>query len=351
MASLPYDIPSMFAITQDLDIELLDEGKFWKVTNEEGLTALQEQRRAQSWDYREERLCPSHPQERTGLIKATTIPIKGTAFSDSMIMYVVNTYMWNLMQCSQSFGAFAVEESTTVALETAMVIQTEAKLARYYATLTVDRPERERTSTDSKGPLLFNCLALLWSAQIRVFTGADDFNNMTLLTGSDCQVPTSVEAFISTNAIAWGPFMTRVVDKAYGAILTPLKAGYLLVRKIAAVTWSLEHPIAGWDCTLLAAEWLHTLEMSQLEDPPDHDKMMIISNFRNLLGEADSDGNEYGYFAGDVSAVWVSLIGDTRTWGITSQMPRVIRKLFSALKQDWQRRFPNGNFGGLISQS
>jgi hypothetical protein len=36
MASLPYDIPSMFAITQDLDIELLDEGKFWKVMNEEG---------------------------------------------------------------------------------------------------------------------------------------------------------------------------------------------------------------------------------------------------------------------------------------------------------------------------
>lgn len=44
MASLAYDIPPMFSITQDLDIELLDEEKMWEASNRAEWTILQEQR-------------------------------------------------------------------------------------------------------------------------------------------------------------------------------------------------------------------------------------------------------------------------------------------------------------------
>ena len=44
MASLAYDIPPMFSITQDLDIELLDEEKRWEAGNRGEWIALQEQR-------------------------------------------------------------------------------------------------------------------------------------------------------------------------------------------------------------------------------------------------------------------------------------------------------------------
>jgi hypothetical protein len=350
MASLAYDIPPMFSITQDLDIELLDEEKSWEATNREDWTTLQEE------GERGPKITVRNAFTHLVLGKehcsstATATPMRWTAFSTSMIMHAVNIYMWNLMQCSQSFSAFAVEDCTALVLKTAMVSQTEATLARCYALLTADRPERERTSDDPEGPLLFNCLALLRSAHIRVFTGADSFNRMILLTGNDRQISASVDAFISGNALERGPLMTRAVDKAYGAFLTPLKAGYLLVRKTAALTWSLEHPIAGWDCALLATKWLHMLEMSQLKNPPNQDELMIISNFRDLLGEADSDYNGYGSLAGEVLGVWASLMDDTWTWGITPRMAQVMRKLSSACKQDWQRCFPNGNPGGPISQ-
>jgi hypothetical protein len=350
MASLAYDIPPMFSITQDLDIELLDEEKLWEAANRGEWIALQEQR-TYSPDVTV-RNAFTHlvlgKEHRSS--HATTSPMKWTAFTTSMIMHAVNVYMWNLMQCTQSFGAFAVEDSTALGLKTAMVSQTEATLARCYALLTADRPERERTSDDPEGPLLFNCLALLRSAHIRLFTGADNFNRTTLLTGSVREVSASVEAFIAGNALERGPLMTRAVDKAYGAFLTPLKAGYLLVRKTAALTWSLEHPIAGWDCALLATKWVHTLEISQLEHPPTQDELMIISNFRDLLSEADSDYDGYGSLAGEIMGVWASLMDDTWTWGITPRMAQVMRKLSSAFKQDWKKCFPSGNVGGPISQ-
>jgi hypothetical protein len=350
MASLAYDIPPMFSITQDLDIELLDEEKLWEATNREAWTTLQEQREYGPIVTVRDAFTHLTLGNENRSSHATTSPMRWTAFSTSMIMHAVNIYMWNLMQCSQSFGAFAVEQSTALVIKTATVRQIEATLARCYALLTADRPERERTSDDPEGPLLFNCLALLRSAHIRVFTGADNFNRMILLTGSAREVSASVEAFISGDALERGPLLTRAVDKAYGAFLTPLKAGYLLVRKTAALTWSLEHPIAGWDCALLATKWVHTLEVSQLENPPTQDELMIISNFRDLLSEADSDYDGYGSLAGEILGVWASLMDDTWTWGITPRMAQVMRKLSTAFKEDWKRRFPDGNLGGPISQ-
>ena len=350
MASLAYDIPPMFSITQDLDIELLDEEKLWEAANRAEWMVLQEQRA--------DSLCVTVRTAFTHLVlgkehpssDTTGTPLRWTAFSTSIIMHAVNIYMWHLMQSTQSFGAFAVENSTALTLKTAMVSQTEATLARCYALLTADRPERERTSDDPEGPLLFNCLALLRSAHIRVFTGADNFNRMALLTGSGREVSASVEALVTGNALLRGPLMTRAADKAYGAFLTPIKAGYLLVRKTAALTWSLEHPIAGWDCALFATKWVHTLEMSQLEHPPTQDELMIISNFRVLLSEADSDYDGYGSLAGEIMGVWASLMDDTWTWGVTPRMAQVMRKLSSAFKKDWKKRFPDGNVGGPISQ-
>ncbi|KAK6004309.1 hypothetical protein QM012_008171 [Aureobasidium pullulans] len=350
MASLTYDLLPMFSVTQDLDVELLDEEKLWEASSSPEWDELRQQRDHQSKITLRHAFTHLVLGKEHALSTATTSPMRWTAFSTSVIMHAVNVYMWNLMQCTQSFSAFAVESSNDSTLKTAMVNQTEAALARCYALLTADRPEGDRTSDDPEGPLLFNCLALLRSAHTRVFTGADNYNRMTLLSGSARHVSASINAFVSGNALERGPLMTRAVDKAYGGFLTPIKAGYLLVRKTAALTWSLEHPIAAWDCALFATKWVHTLEMSQLEAPPDQDELMIISNFRNLLSEADSEYNGCGSLAGEIMRVWASLFDDTWTWGITPRMGHVMRRLSGAFKQDWKSRFPEGNPGGSISQ-
>jgi hypothetical protein len=147
MAGLAYDIPPMFSITQDLDIELLDEEKIWEATDREGWTTLQGQREYGPVVTIRDAFTHLTLGKENRSSHATTPPMRWTAFSTSMIMHAVNIYMWNLMQCSQSFGAFAVEQSTALIIKTAMVSQIEATLARCYALLTADRPESRGASS------------------------------------------------------------------------------------------------------------------------------------------------------------------------------------------------------------
>jgi hypothetical protein len=144
MASLAYDVPPGFSITQDLDIEILDEEKLWEATNREDWTALQKQREYSPNVTVRNAFTHLTLGKEKRFLHATTSSMRWTAFSTSMIMHAVNIYMWNLMQCSQSSSAFAVEQSTALAFKTAMVSQIEATLTRCYALLTADRPTIQR---------------------------------------------------------------------------------------------------------------------------------------------------------------------------------------------------------------
>ena len=159
----------------------------------------------------------------------------------------------------------------------------------------------------------------------------------------------SIEAYV-TGVQERGPFLTRAVDKAYGGLLTPIKAGYLLVRKTAALSWSVEHAVAAWDCALFVTKWIHAMEMQQLEVPPNDDEMRNLVNFRELLAEVDSGYNGYGSLAGEVARIWAGFLDDTWVWGITPRMGQVLRQLSDAFTKDWQTKFPQGNTLGPISR-
>jgi len=230
-----------------------------------------------------------------------------------------------------------------------LVQQVESALARCYALLTADRSEREHTSDDPEGPLIFNCLALLRSAYVRVFTGAGNFNRMLLLSEEPLQVAKSIEEYV-TGIQERTPFLTRAVDKAYGGLLTPIKAGYLLVQKTAALTWSVEHAVAAWDCALFVTKWIHSMEMQQRELPPNEEEMRNLVNFRELLAEVDSGYNGFGSLAGEVTRIWAGFLDDTWVFGITPRMGKVLRQLSDAFVQDWKAKFPQGNSAGPISR-
>lgn len=121
----------------------------------------------------------------------------GQLFATTMVFHAVNVHMWHIMQCTQSFTAFAVDEQNNQALKAALVLQVETALARCYALLTAERSEPDHASDDPEGPLIFNCLALLRSAYFRVFTGASNFNRMMLLSEKPLQVANSIEEYVT----------------------------------------------------------------------------------------------------------------------------------------------------------
>lgn len=227
------------SLTQDLNFEMPEAEPRWEACN------------AQEW---EDALDPrtftraTVRESVTSLIFDEGYPVSNnwSAFATTMLMHAVNIHMWHTLQCSQS----------SVSLEGTLATQAEHALARCYALLTVDRPEFEQHAESVEGPSMFNCQALLRSAYVRLFTGIGSFNRMMLLSGSQEQINSSIQAFVETPQER-NSFLTKAVGKAYGGFLTPIKAGYLVVVKTAALSWSVEHAIAAWDCGTLDSSRLH----------------------------------------------------------------------------------------------
>jgi hypothetical protein len=345
--TIAYDLTPTFSVTQDLDIVLLDEECFWEASSSQEWESLKRRQglRANT-TVRNALTNLILGKEQPSL--AASHPIKLTAFATTMIMHAVNIYMWNMKQSTQSFTAFAADEHDSSILKDALISQAETALTRCHALLTAERPEREHTSDDPEGPLLFNCLVLLRCACICMFTGADNFNRLTLLSVNSLHIAASLESFVAGRAQERGAHLTRAVDKAYGGLLTPVRAGYLLVRKTAALTWSVEHAIAAWDCALFATKWIHTLEIQQQESPPDQDEIKVLLNFRQLLDEVDCQYDGTGSLAGEIARIWASFFDDTWVWGLTPRMGQVLKQLSEAFNQDWAMTYPNGNPTGLF---
>jgi hypothetical protein len=245
LMTVTYDMTPSFSVTQDIDLEMPDQERLWEATSAEQWGKLMKSRNSQApTTIRDAMTHLIFGKERS---TAGADPMSWSGFATTVILHAVNVHMWSIMQFTQSFTSFAVDEDNDTALRACLVSQVETALGRCYALLTADRSEREHTSDDSEGPLIFNCLALLRSAYVRVFTGAGSFNRMILLSEDSEQVANSIQSYI-TSLQERSSFLTKAVDKAYGGLLTPIKAGYLLVRKIAALSWSVEHAVAAWDC-------------------------------------------------------------------------------------------------------
>ena len=245
LMTVAYDMTPGFSVTQDIELEMPDEERLWEATSAQKWEELVKSRNSQSLiTVRDAMTYLIFAQEHS---TSRTDDMSWTAFATTVILHAVNVHMWNIMQFTQSFTIFAIGKQNNSDLRACLVAQVETALARCYTLLTGDRSEREHTSDDSEGPLIFNCLALLRSAYVRVATGAGNFNRMMLLWNDPDQVASSIQSYIA-GPQERNPFLTTAVNKAYGGLLTPIKAGYLLVRKTAALSWSVEHAIAAWDC-------------------------------------------------------------------------------------------------------
>lgn len=242
--TVTYDVAPGFSVMKDIDLEMPDEEQLWEATS------------AQQW---EELVKPRARQvpitvrdAMTHVIFAKELSTAGPdvmnwgAFARTVILHAVNIHMWHIMQFTQSFTAFSINKKDDTDLRARLGSQVEMSLGRCYNLLTADRAERERNS-DEEGPLVSNCLALLRSAYVRAFTGAGSFNRMLLMSTDIDQIASSIQSYVAAPQER-NQFLTMAVSKAYGGLHTPIKAGYLLVRKTAALSWSVEHAVAGWDC-------------------------------------------------------------------------------------------------------
>lgn len=244
MLTVTYDTTPFLSITQDLDLVVPESEQRWKATS------------SHQWEQ------ASLPFHNTNLPKVRDVllhlifnkPLPQnivfadastfSGFATTVVMHAVNIHMWHVMQYTQSFTGFQIED-TMIGHST--VMQVEQGLARCYKSLNAHQKGDGYSPDSDDGPGIFNCQALLRSAYVRVFMGEGSFDRMMLLSENEGLIAARIQSYIQTPQRR-NPLLTKAVSMAYGGLRTPISAGFLLVKRTAALTWSVEHAIAAWDC-------------------------------------------------------------------------------------------------------
>jgi len=242
LISTTFGLNPGFSHTHDLDFEILDDEKLWNAQS------------AREW--REIRQC--QPEVKNTSFQTVTAellyngnqenaqkPYQISGFAALVVMHAVNTYMWSLLQCTQTLSRPSGEPSTLY-----LTLQSEAlsTLEKCNQIISSVRGKENPASmwNKSEGPIMFNCRALLRIAYIRLVSNAGCFDRLTLLTDNADDVASAVKDYIVTPQKR-GSLFSKSVLKAFEGFLTPIKIGRVPVRKTAALTWSIEHAVAGWD--------------------------------------------------------------------------------------------------------
>ncbi|KUJ13361.1 uncharacterized protein LY89DRAFT_785082 [Mollisia scopiformis] len=341
LLTVTYDTTPNVSLTQDLNIEMPADEGWWEAKD------------AQQWQHAVD---ASDLHDRVTISKALTQLVYGddaddddgdvnpnrftrasitwSGFATTVIMHAVGLHMWSIMQCSHSVTGITALSSPSWA---PMYARIQYSLARCHA-LVVANAQRDQEPHSEKGAVIFNCQALLRIAYVRLFTSAGSVDRMMLLSQNDAQLESSIQSYMHA-VQKRSPFLTKAVLEAFGGFSTPIKAGYLMVRKTAALSWSVEHAIAAWDCALFVTKWIHALETRHPDDDPlDPAEAQNFANFSELLNEVESDYDGKGSLAGEVARVWACFLDDTWVWAITPRMGHVLRLLSKAYIKEWNAR-------------
>ena len=249
LLTITYGVPPLVSMIQDGEVELPADEALWNApTEEQWRQRLTTKQRSTPPNLRDSVARLMYGKEVEGAAESSWI---WSPFAATVVMHAVSVQLWHVMQCTQSFSVFAVQAQMQDSLRSLFTGQVETALARCHAMISLARSDTDQTWNESEGPFLFNCLALTRVAYVRAFTGTGSFNRMTLMSDDSAEILKAIREYVASPQ-SRSPFLTKAVARAFEGFLTPIKAGSLLVRKTAALNWSIEHAIAGWDCGELA---------------------------------------------------------------------------------------------------
>ena len=308
--TITYGIPPVVSVVQDGEVEMPDEEALWAAPTEETWRQRPEARKLVTLPSLRDavaRLMYDKEPEDSAEASWNWAP-----FAVTVVMHAVSIQLWHVMQCTHSFSVFGGHEKALSSLFTGHV---ETALARCHAMISRERSDTEHTWIDSEGPLLFNSSAILRVAYVRAFTGAGSFNRMALLNDDSDEILGVIQEYVGASQDR-SPFLTKAVAHVFEGFVTPIKAGAMLVKKTAALSWSIEHAIAGWDCALFFTKWIHAMEKMQCHQRElDESEKKNVQNVYELLNETGTEFNQTTSLAAELTRLWAGFYNDTWVWG------------------------------------
>ncbi|KAJ9603158.1 hypothetical protein H2200_012453 [Cladophialophora chaetospira] len=334
LVTMTYGIPPGYSSISDGYIEMPCDQSLWDALTED------------QWheaSLRKGQSSPLNVKDAVSLVmngnSTTSVPQEcweWSPFAISVVINVISIHIWHITQGSYFFGKFSSPGQADESQKSQILAQTEAALSRCRALITQANSDADYPWTEAETPLLFNCLALLRVSYCRAFTGHSAADSMMLLTESQEEFSASIEDFVAMPQNR-GNLVARAVSRAFEGMLIPYKAGTMLIKKTAALTWAVGHALAGWEVALLVTKWVHAIEtetqsgkdsaMSELE-------AQTMQAIRNLLSEVEDgfDTQIESSLAAKLARYWAGFYDDTWVWGVTPRMANILRELANSFE-------------------
>jgi hypothetical protein len=242
LISTTFGINAGFSHTHDLEFEVLDSESLWNTQS------------AEKWMKVRNTFLPNRRTVRQTMERmifsgqSTEIEppasVQVSSLTMLLMMHAVNIHMSNLLQITNTLNCPTSSHIYETITESAF--STLSRCEKIIASARGSEIHGITTWGAEEGPLMFNCQGLLRIAYIRLFSTTNAFDRLTLLSDNPQDIATAVRNYAQSPQKRNENLM-RSVKKAFEMLLATVKIGYLLLRKTAALSWSIEHAIAGWD--------------------------------------------------------------------------------------------------------
>lgn len=242
--NITFRVPPIISVVQEYDVELPDDDELWNAsTNVEWMLAMQTKPRGPL------------PSVRSAVVKLLSgeIPETGSMLDQwspcgvAVVMHAVSIHTWNLMQSAQSLTAFGLNLHPANGIQDLFASHIEAALSRCYQIITNSQAVNELTWNEAEGPVLFNSLSLVRGIHARVLIGVGGLDRMVLLSDAQDDMAAAVKDYV-TRASNYHAASAKSARVIFDSIMTILKSDAFLLRKTAALNWSIEHALVGIDC-------------------------------------------------------------------------------------------------------
>jgi len=249
-----------------------------------------------------------------------------SAFGGFTLVHGLLSQQWQISQCRQSLNLFGF---TTPAISPfTMAQESEILLGRLQKCLIYTH---QNISSSPGGSLWFCASGLLRQAYIRQFTQFEpaSVKMRTIMRPDEASLDVEGVVQYVLSGTDRSAAVTRAAEKATETLEMPIRAGHVMVRKTAALNWSVDHVISGWDCSksfsrttlqranrwpvLFLLRWMFTLETTAPGEW-EAEERGVYEKVRSMLEETDIDLNS-PQLTPAMAELWGDFLADTWVWG------------------------------------
>lgn len=244
LLTITYDVPPGFSVSHYGIVEMPDDEMLWlSSTSEEWESTAASTKNTPALSLREAASAIMYGDETGDLVDAIGA---WSPFATAVVIHAVCIQIWHINQ-AKNFGGLSSGSGQQNHEENAILSKrTQAGLNKCRDLLMEVHHDQEYLSYESSNPLLFNSFAILRVSYGRAFTGIKTANRELLLYDSSSAILSAIYEYIAIPQER-GEFTTKAITRLFEGLVIPFRSSALLVRKTAALTWSIEHALAGWD--------------------------------------------------------------------------------------------------------